>query len=330
MAEKKPSIKDVASRAGVSYTTVSHVINKTRYVSPEVEARVREAMSELNYRRNIIARSLRKSRSKVIGIIVPSLLYDFYVRVINGLEEELYKQHYNISLACSKEDPDVERSQIAMFASWQVDGIVVAPTGQSFAAANPGGLCDCPVVCIDRIPSDVATDSVETNCREVSREIVRVLVQKGHRDIAFATCRPDLYPSFERMEGYREVQREMCLPEREPYILNPTLEDGEHLAQSVLEQGKITALLIDNLELTVGALRYFSKTKVDIPGRMAVVGYDDSIWANVIAPPLTAVHQNAEEFGRQAARLLLDRIERPETNPRRLVLKGEVIWRATT
>ena len=330
MTEKKPSIKDVASRAGVSYTTVSHVINKTRYVSPEVEARVRAAMSELNYRRNIIAQSLRKNRSKAIGIIVPSLSYDFYVRVINGIEEELYKHHYNISLACSKEDPDVERNQIAMFASWQVDGIVVAPTGQSFAAANPGGLCDCPVVCIDRIPSDVATDSVETNCREVSREIVRTLVQKGHRDIAFATCRPDLYPSYERMEGYKELQREMCLPVHEPYVLEPTLEDGEMLAKRVLEQGKITALLIDNLQLTVGAMRYFSKMKVDIPRRMAVASYDDSIWANVIAPPLTAVHQDAEEFGRQAARLLMDRIESPDMNSRRLVLKGDVIWRSTT
>ena len=328
---KKTSIKDVAERAGVSYTTVSHVINKTRYVSPEAVDRVKRAMIELNYQRNILAQSLRKSHSHTVGIIIPSLSYDFYVQVIKGVEKVLYKEDYNISLACSREDSEIEEKQIGMFASWQVEGMIIAPTSSSFANANPGGLSNCPVVCIDRIPSDTKTDSVETNCRDISRSIVEKLYDKGHRKIAFATCRPDLYPSHERMMGYEEGISEKEL--EGPVYFNrfePTIEAGEKLAETLLEDEAISAVLIDNLQLCIGAMKYFTDHGISVPDRISVVSFDDSVWTSITNPPLTAVHQDAVEFGRRAAEILLKRINEPDTEIQHIVLDGQIIMRETT
>lgn len=328
---KKTSIKDVAERAGVSYTTVSHVINKTRYVSPEVVERVNQAMVELNYQRNSLAQSLRKSHSHTVGIIVPSLSYDFYIHVIKGIEQVLYKEDYNISLACSRENSDIEEKQIGMFASWQVEGMIIAPTSSSFANANPGGLSNCPVVCIDRIPADTRTDSVETNCRNISRNIVEKLYDKGHKKIAFATCRPDLYPSHERMMGYEEGLSEKSL--EGPLYFNsfePTIEAGEKLAEGLLKEKTISAVLIDNLQLCIGAMKYFTDHNISVPNRISVVSFDDSVWTSITNPPLTAVHQDAVAFGKRAAEILLKRINEPNIEVQRVILDGQIIMRETT
>jgi LacI family transcriptional regulator len=309
------SIKDVAKLANVSTATVSHVINDTRYVSETTKIRVYQAMKELNYQPNLMAKGLRSRKSKIIGLIVPMLYSDtsnfFFMSIANGIETYLKREGYNLILSNSHEDFQTEVEQIKLFNSKLIDGLIVAPTGKDFRDYEGLFSKDYPVVFIDRKPEGYDGDAVLADSMKGTYDGIKNLLNKGHQKVGFITGFLGITTSDDRLFGYKKALTEGNL-EVNPDLIKegePSLKSGYQLAKQLVEQEQVTAIFIANNIMTMGALSYLNDHQIKVPDKVALIGFDDYDWMKITSPPLAVIKQPSFEIGEQAVNLLLKRIE---------------------
>jgi len=330
--------KDVAHKAGVSITTVSHVVNETRFVSEDLRTRVYQAMEELKYRPNAVARSLRCQKTHNIAIIVPDIAYPFLAELARGVEDEAFKQGYNSIVCESNTDAEREAACIELMQSKRVDGIVFVGTGESSQHIQSLIAQNIPVVVCNRdfgLPVDtVIADNVASGYQATQH-----LIQSGHRRIGCIAGPRQLYVSVQRVEGYRQALQAQDLPWPVPLTC-----PGGQCQGSLSKEGLIvhrdfgcrggydamyhllaldlppTAVLACNDMMAMGAICAASKQKLDIPGDIAIVGCDDIALAAFTNPSLTTVVQPKREMGALAVQMLLRRIADPDKPPERHVL----------
>lgn len=330
--KNKVSLKDVATLARVSPSTVSHVLNGTRIVNEDTARRVREAIDRLGYRTNYVAKMLRQRRSNCVGVLVCDISHDYFSSVIRGIENVLNAHNYNIILSDSHEDVEKERKQLDVFLSMQVDGIICSPTRRELVEVEKSYYMGCPFVAIDRVPDVGETDSVIPGSEISSYEITKDLIARGHRRIIFATARAELFPNTTRLAGHKRALKELGV-EYDPslfHLLKPTVESGEELIQWALYQTDATALMVNNLHASAGVMKYVTEKCIDIPAKMSIIGFDDSIWTSTTVPQLSTVHTHSQEIGSVAAKLLLARIENPQKGIENIVIPNKIIMRGTT
>ncbi len=309
------SIKDVAKLAKVSTATVSHVINETRYVSETTKIKVYQAMKELDYQPNLMAKGLRSRKSKIIGLIVPMLYSDtsnfFFMSIANGIESYLKKEGYNLILSNSHEDFQQEVEQIKLFNSKVIDGLIVAPTGKEFSEYESILSKDYPVVFIDRKPEGFTGDVVLADSQQGTYEGIKQLLEKGHEKIGFISGFLGITTSDDRLLGYKKAFAEHNIDINLALIKEgePSLPAGYELAKQLVQEENITALFIANNIMTMGALKYLNEHNIKVPDQVAIIGFDDYDWMKITAPPLAVVKQPSFEIGEHAVNLLLKRIE---------------------
>lgn len=325
-------LKDVAQKANVSTSTVSHVINQTRHVNPETEKKVRDAIEELGYQANYIARTLRRNKSDCIGVILPDISHEFFFSFLKGVEGVLFKQGYNIILSNSHENCEIERRQLDSFLSMQVDGMILAPSARELPLLNHSAIQGKPVVCIDRVPDHAVVDTVLPDNEAMIHMVVEHLIARGHRNIAFVTTDPELYPCRIRVQAYRRFLADYGLQNSSDMVFYtyPEVEAGEKIAQQILYQTDATAVFVDNLNVSVGIQKYLIENKIPIPQRLAIMGCNDSIWATIANPSLTSIHVKATEMGAVAAKLLLARIQNPQKGIEQITLPLNIVVRGST
>jgi len=304
----------VAARAGVSISTVSHVLNRTRPVSPELTERVRLAMEATGYSRNALARSLATSTTRTVGIVMSATWNPFFAPVFSAIEETARQHGYTVLLADSHDDVELEASQVRVMLDHQVAGVVLAP-----AATAPTAVLDLlhdrrvPTTLVDRFADDrfnqVGTENVAATARLVTH-----LAELGHTRIGFVAGRAGLPTTAERLAGYRQSLRRAGLR-----FDRRLVGDGGSMAGTaraavlrLLDGPKPpTALVSGNNNMTLGVLRALREASVRVPDDLALVAYDDVQWADLIDPGLTAVRQPIAEIGRGAIALLLGQIKDP-------------------
>ena len=196
-----PSMKDVAKRAGVSVSTVSHVINETRYVSSELRQYVMEAITELRYRPNSLARSLRRSETRTLGLVVPDNSNPFFSEVARGAEDAGYPNGYNVILCNSADDLERELTYLELLISKQVDGIVFIAAGLSSEHIQPLIETRTPVVIVDRKLPGIQADSILCDNYKGGFQATRHLIELGHERIGCITGPSELTPSSDRVGG---------------------------------------------------------------------------------------------------------------------------------
>lgn len=326
-------IKDVAVKAGVSTATVSHVINNTRYVSEPIKVRVFEAMEELQFMPNIIARSLRCRKSQIIGLIVPIKSNDnannFFLSVANGIESVLKRYGYHLLLSNSQEDHKEEMERIKIFNNQFIDGLIIAPTSGIENHSKETIFGDYPVVFIDRKPRLIQGDSVLINGTKGTYNGIKALMEKGHRKIGFIAGLMGITTTEERLVGYRQALMEFGIPVKETLIKTGDMswQTGYLLAEELLKERDITALFVANNAMSLGVLRFLQERKIRIPQEVALIGFDDYEWTEVATPSLSVVKQPSYELGVKAAEILLNRIENPMISNREILLDSELIIR---
>lgn len=333
----KPSIKDVAAMSGVSTATVSHVINGTRYVSEEVSLKVKEAMKELNYVPNRIARTLRSHQSHLIGLIIPvkeatDTANAFFMIVAQGIEETLTRNGYKLILCNSHENPEKEKEHLQMFNAQLVDGLILAPTGNDYSYLDDLLKKQYPIVFIDRKPQNYQGDYILSNNFQGAYDATKHLIEKGHKHIGFMSGELGLTTSNERLKGYKQALVDSNIAFNESYIKEDgaSLENGYKLAKEFIEQQEVSAIFIANNIMTMGAISYFQEQYIKIPAEIAIVGFDDYQWAKIINPPLTTVKQPAFELGQKAAEVILERIRNKELEPEEYILDTSLIIRKSS
>ena len=324
------TMTQVAKTAGVSVSTVSHVINGTRPVAPSTRARVLDVMTELGFTHKPVARSLAAGSTVTIGLSMSWVSSMYGQELVAGIEEESLRQGMQLLLSDTRDDPEREERVIANLLAHHVGGMIIAPTANwQNSALRLLQEHSVPFVVIDRL-QDIRVDQVGVENESGSAAVVDHLLQLGHRRIGLLAGRPGLATTRERFDGYRLAHRRRGLRADERYVVdgNSTEQGGRRaMAQLLTVRPTPTAVFVGNDAMTIGALRALQEAGIDVPGQMAMVCFDDFPWADVFQPRLTAIAQPSFAIGARAVQLLMRRISDPQAPVQTLRLAGEVAHR---
>ncbi|WP_298957537.1 LacI family DNA-binding transcriptional regulator [uncultured Methylobacterium sp.] len=320
-------IRDVARAAGVSTATVSRVLGKGP-VSEALRAQVEAAVRATGYRPNLSARRLRSRETQTIGLIVADIRNPFFTAVSRAVEDAAYAAGLRVILCNTDEDPQREALYLRLMEEERVTGVIFAPTTATADGLRAGSL-GFPVVLIDRTGPPGLHDGVVLDNVAAGTALVDHLVERGVSRIGglFGSTSST---ARERRAGYEAAMaRHGLAPEARTVLPNAEAAEAE-AARWLAEPGRPAALIVSNGLLLMGALRAARTLRLSVPGDLALAGFDNEPWTDLVEPGLTVVEQPVDEIGRQAMRLLFDRLERPDQPVRRVVLCGRLVVRGST
>lgn len=324
----RPTMKDVAARAGVGLKTVSRVVNGEPGVTQDTERRVQEAITALGFRRNDSARVLRKGRTSTVGLVLEDLADPFYAP-LNRAVEEVARAHGALLInGSSAEDPERERELALAFCARRVDGLIVIPAGHDHRYLEPEIAAGVATVFADRPAGRIAADAVLSDNHGGARAGVAHLIAHGHRRIGFIGDRPRIHTAGERLRGYRAAMADAGLPVADAWVsLGPTTPERVRAEAERMLTGEhpVTAFFTGNNRVTVTILRVIAQ----LPHPVALVGFDDLELADLLSPGVTVVAQDAARLGRTAAELLFRRLDGAEDAPRHAELPTRLIVRGS-
>jgi LacI family transcriptional regulator len=310
------TMADVARLAGVSVSTVSHVINETRPVSEELRRRVQDAILASGYHPNQIARALATSNSSLIGIVMSAMSNPMFGDVVAAMEAKARRHGYTLLVTDSRDDPVVEAQGVRVMLDRRVDGVILAPANDERSAGILELLATrrTPTVLLDRF-ADPRFDMVGAESVRSTALLVEHLARAGHQRIGFLSGMTGVSTTTERLEGYRLGLAEWDLPFERALVRSgrSTVSGGYHATRALLSGRRPpTAIIGANNNMTVGAYRAAREVQRQIPDDLAIVSFDDIEWADLFEPSLTAVAQPIAAMGSAAISLLLTRMEDPE------------------
>ena len=317
----------------MSSATVSHVINSSRYVAPETRKNVLRAIKDLRYRRDGIARSLRRSSTGTIGIMVSDISNPFFAELVRGLEDVIYArgEQNNVILCNTDEDVEKERRYLDVLLEKRIDGLVIAPAGGNRAYLRELILKGMPVVLADRVLSGVGADAVVVNNREASREATAYLNGLGHRRVGILKAALSASSIEERFSGFREALESVgvSLSAELVVVSRSDIEAACQAARHLLDvPDPPSAVFATNNFMTLGLMRTIAERGMSCPENLSIVGFDDFPWATAFRPHLTVVSQPAYAIGREAALLLFARLgEGKDAPPVTKVLRAKLLIR---
>ena len=309
------TMDDVARHAGVSVSTVSHVLNRTRKVRPATAKAVEDAMRDVGYTPNTIARALARSATNSIGVAISAISNHYFSEVVRAIESECARRNLMIFLSDTRDDPEHELQVVRGLHQRRVDGIVLAP------AADPENRVlrylehnKIPAVLIDRLASR-HFDQVGVENRRATTDLVLHLAEHGHKRIGMISGLEGLTTTRERVDGYRAGLEAAGLMFEEALVVsgNSAIEPARSAMQRLLGlQSPPTAIVTGNNLMTIGAMYGLRDAGLEVPRDIALVGFDDFDWADVFNPRLTVIAQPCEQLGIRAIGLLLKRLEDPQ------------------
>lgn len=324
-------IREIARESGVSIATVSRVLQGNARVSGELKAKVEEVVRRLNYRPNFSARTLRMHKSHTVGVVVPHIGNAHFSDAVRAIQDVASDEGYTALIVNSDGEQAQEAAALRTLEARQVDGIILvsaSPTGTNALASTIGR--GVPVLAMDRAIRGASMDHVLVNTRRGTREAVLHLVGNGCHRIAFLAGPSGMWTASEKFKGYMEGLKEGRL-EFDPDLVLPgdyTFESGEGQALALLDlKPRPDALIVANNLMTLGAMRIFLRHGINIPGELALVGYDDALWTDVVRPAVTVVSQPTYELGASSIRTLLVRLANRSAEPKRVLLDTRLIVR---
>ncbi len=327
------TIKEVAQLAGVSISTVSHVINDTRFVSSDRRARVERAMREVGYMPNGVARTLRSGKSHTIGLMLPDSSNPYFAEIARGIQNAAFDMGYGV-LVCNTDD-ELEKEALygTLLIEKQVDGVILIAAGASGAHIRALQKRGIPISVVDRDSPEADVDSVQIDNRAGGRMAAQHLLELGHRRIGCIAGRVEVYPSYDRVDGYVDALQAAGLPVDSSLIVNSTFraEGGfEAMRHLMTVPQPPTAVFACNDMMAVGATGALAQLGLRCPDDVSIVGFDDIQLVQYSNPPLTTVAQPKLEMGGQAVRLLTERMKSPEAPIRHVVLDAHLAIRRST
>ena len=331
MSTAHPTLRDVARLAGVSHQTVSRVINGSEDVLPETRATVEAAIEQLGYRPNAIARSMARGQTHTLACISPNLTDYTFASVIEGAETEA-RQHDYFLLSSSATDPKAFHALVdELVGHRRVDGlIVINPYSDDRFQHIPEKF---PVVFVGAQSHEQKISSVCLDDEKVAYEATRHLISLGHTDIALVTGPMEEDCSLDRTEGYRRALQEAGIPFDDSKIIEGdwSATSGQDALLSFVEQGRVpTAVFAQNDRMAMGVLRAARDVNIKVPTQLAVIGVDDMPLSSYFDPPLTTMRQDMPRIGQEATRMLLDIIQKKNTDQREVKLSAQLVVRQST
>ncbi len=327
----RPTMRDVAARAGVSFKTVSRVVNDEPGVSAGLRERVQTAAVELNYRHNLAASNLRRTapRTATVGALLQDVSNSFSAGLLRALENRLRERGIALLAASLDEEPERERGLVSDLVSRRVDGLVLMPasSSQEYLASERAGM---PIVFVDRRPRGVSADSVTVDNHAGGRLATNHLIRQGHRRIAVLGDLSRLDTAAGRLAGFREAAAASGLRAVDELVqldLRTGAAAQEALLQMLALPDPPTAVFAGRNELSIAAVR--TLRSLGLTREVALVGFDDFPLADVLDPPLTVVRQDVARLGSEVARLLFGRLDGATDSPVHVLLEPVLVTRGS-
>jgi LacI family transcriptional regulator len=309
------TIKDIARELGISPSTVSRALKDHPDISPQTKKAVNELAEKLNYQPNVVALSLRSSKTNTIGVIIPEIVHFFFSTVISGIEDVAYSAGYNIIITQSNESLAREKSDLKALFNSRVDGMLMSISRETIDFDHIENILGkgMPIVFFDRIYDTPGSSKVIVDDLTGAKEATHHLIQEGCKRIAHLEGPPNLTISKQRLEGYKEALKEAGLKIDESLIVlcpQGSTEEGRLATEKLLElKNPPDAIFASNDPAAMGSMQAIRKKGLKIPKDIAIVGFSNWELSSLMEPPLSSVDQPGFEMGQEAARILIRHIE---------------------
>ncbi|TXZ08335.1 LacI family DNA-binding transcriptional regulator [Vibrio mimicus] len=327
------TMKDIARLAGVSTSTVSHVINKSRFVSDEIAERVNNAAQQLNYAPSALARSLKMNRTQTIGMLVTTSTNPFFGEVVKGVERSCYHKGYNLILCNTEGDNQRMKASINTLLQKRVDGLLLmCSTLEGERLDVFDRYPDIPVVVMDWGPILFASDKIQDNSLQGGYMAAKHLIECGHREIGCITGPLIRHQAQMRYEGYKRALSEKGIAINPDWIVESDFEceGGYNAFEKLCERGKLpSALFVCNDMMAMGVIQAANQRGLRVPDDISLIGYDDVHIAKFMSPALTTIHQPKYRLGKAAIDTLLYRLENPDTTAQVVQLEPTLVARGS-
>lgn len=327
------TIHDVAKRAGVAPITVSRCINNSGYCSAETRTRVEAAIAELGFVPNRLASGLRSKRTNTLALVLTDITNPYFTLMARGVEDVAGASDYSVVYCNTDESEAKEEKYVNLLAQRQVDGVLLVPSCGNVKTIKFLLSNNIKVVALDRSVSGVKIDSVRSDSENGAYHLVKLLINLGHKRIAMITGPTDVSTSVDRVAGYRRALIESGLGNNELvyYGMFSQVSGYEFTKQAMRQSPNLTAIFGANNFIAIGISKALRDLKVEVPGEVSVVAFDDFPESMLVAPFLTFAEQPAYEMGRMATELLLKRISGELSGEcQKLILPTKVIERGST
>jgi LacI family transcriptional regulator len=341
MCSKKTNINDLATKLKISKSTVSKALKGYPDVSEKTRKKVLKLAKKLNYKPNSIASSLRTHQTKTIGVIVPSVVHDFFAKVIDGIIQEAENHNYLVIILQSGEQADLEEKQLNLLKNKQVDGILLSVSNETGVKQRLNKVLEkgIPVVLFDKIIKSFECSKVIIDDKKAAYDAVSYLIHKGCKKIAHFGGVLTAQNSIDRLLGYKQALIDNNLPYNPNLVyVNPNdddINDGYSNAKKMLEEhDNIDAVFAITDLIALGVYNYFNEINIKIPEDIAVFGFSNWLVSSVITPKLSTVNQPSFEMGKKATEILLGEIDklnnRIDFSYQNVVLPTSLIIRKST
>lgn len=306
------TIKDVAKLAGVSTTTVSHVINKTRFVAEDTTKAVWDAVSALRYSPSAVARSLKVNTTKSVGMIITTSEAPYFAEIVLAVEAYCYQQGYSLFLCNTQNEFEKIQNHLDMLVQKRVDGVLVMCSEYNENSLELFNGTNIPMVVMDWGPSDNKNDRIIDHSFEGGYLAARHLIDNGHKEIAMISGYLIKTTAKARFDGFLKAMKEAAIEVRPEWVLENDFEPegGYESMNNLLKLEKLpTAVICGCDAMALGVISAITEKGLSVPQDISVIGYDNIHSSRFYAPPLTTIHQSKTRLGQMALDLLLERIK---------------------
>ena len=309
------TMKDIARRTGLGLATISSYFNGGN-VREKNRIKIEEAIQELHYEVNEVARGLKTNATKTIGVVIPELNNTFCSEIITGMEDILRSRGYATIICDCRTDRQLEKEAVEFLIRKRVDGIINMPMDASGENLRPFLKTGRPVILIDRHISNLDCDCVLVDNKKAARHAVELLLENGHREIGIIVGPKDIYTTQERLQGYCKAYEKARLPLKESLICSGdyTIQGGVRALEELVQRNpEMTAVFVTNYEMTMGAVIGINELGIRIPDDLSVIGFDNRSFARACSPRLTIVSQPTHEIAREVAQIMLSHLDGKQT-----------------
>lgn len=326
-----PTMKDIARLAQVSTSTVSHVINNSRFVSDEIREKVMAVVHQLNYTPSALARSLKVKETNTLGMLVTASSNPFFAEVLRSVERYCHRHQYNLILSYTDGDSERLQRNLETLIRKQVDGLILM-CAESHWQVNEeiSQRLQLPMVMLDWWPTALNADKVHENSEYGGYLATKTLIDAGHRDIAIITGNFKKSLAYNRLKGYQKALQEGGISQRAEWVIEShfDIEGGIDSMQRLLRlESRPTAVFACSDTIAIGAYQAVWRAGLAVGKDISIIGYDNIEMAQYLSPPLTTIHQSKNNLAKQAVEMLLQRIKNPDQENRTLTLEPHLIWR---
>ncbi len=333
--EKKVSLKDVARQAGVSIASVSYVINnkeKEGRVGVNIAEKIRKVAAELNYQPNFIAKSLKSGKTKTIGLIVADISNPFFSNIARIIEDEAKQHGYIVIFGSSDENTKNLQDLIDVFINRQVDAFIIAPTANAEKQIEFLQKMNVPVVLIDRYFPGIDTDCVHINNFAAAYSAVEHLIKVGRRKIAIVTYDTTLPHMQDRKNGYKAAMKAHGVLFENEWVIKADYKNIHNdvstgISNLLYPSVQIDALFFTTNSLAVEGLKKINEIGIKVPDQLAVISFDQSDAFDFFYSPVTYVSQSLLDVGKEAVKLVINRIHDNKKETINIVVESKLVLR---